>query len=135
MILLTFAMMHAAYGLSDSPPRAERLQFIFARGDQGGRPAVGQGGPPKIAGSLSTPTQWSGPAFFNIVQQCGGKRLSVARSVGYRVVVTGESNADNLDVARCVQASTSVGFWAGVRESGDGAMAFDQRPFEALWSR
>jgi hypothetical protein len=118
--------MQAAYGLSNSPPHAERLQFVFARGDQGN--------PPKIAGLLDAPTPWSGPTFFNVVQQCGGEKLSVERNNGRRVVVTGESNADNLDVARCVQASTSVRFSVGVRESGHGAMAFDQQPFRELWS-
>jgi hypothetical protein len=125
MILLTFAAFQAVSGLSTALPPDERLRFVFARDDRSSA---------KIAGSGATPTSWSTPTLFNIVQQCGGKGLGVARSNARRIVVTGESGANNLEVARCVQASTSVRFWAGVQDNRSGSRTFDQQPFRALWS-
>ncbi|MET0309710.1 MAG: hypothetical protein ABW023_13470 [Sphingomonas sp.] len=74
-----------------------------------------------------------GQPFFNIVQKCGGKGLGIEDGNGRRIVVTGESSRNDLDIARCVQASTSVRFSAGVKEHGLGSVLFDQQPFRALW--
>lgn len=114
----------AMSSLSTVAPRDERLTFVFARGARA---------EPKITGLNSEPTQWSRQGFYDIVEQCGGQKLTVVRRNTYRVVVTADSNADDLKVARCVQQSTSAGFSVGVRGRGMIPMALDQTPFQELW--
>lgn len=124
MIVSMVLALQSISGLSNELPHEERLRFVFVRHDRGN---------PKVSGLSSVPTPWSRQSFFDIVEQCGGNKLTVTRSNGYRVIVTGESTANNVELARCVQSSTSVRFWVGVRESGLGAVSFDQQPFEQLW--
>lgn len=130
MMLLLIAALQAGSpsALSRALPREEQLRFVFVRE---GRPTRA-----RISGTAGVPTTWSGPSFFRIVRHCGGERIGVEQSNGREVVVTSASGGRNLAVARCIKASTSVRFWAGIRQQGGGAPVFyDQRPFAALWDR
>lgn len=124
MLIVAALFLEAASSLSHAPPGEGRIQFVFANDNRGDA---------KIAGVSSSPTPWSARTFHDIVRQCGGKKLSVWRS-GSRITVTGEGNAQNLEVAQCVQSSTSVRFWAGVKETGFGSAGFDELPFQTLWN-
>ncbi|VXC62113.1 hypothetical protein [Sphingomonas sp. AX6] len=124
MIISALLAAQAISGLSTVAPRDERLTFVFARGARAN---------PKVLGLSTEQTEWSRQGFYDVVEQCGGQKLTVVRRNTYRVVVTGDSNADDLKVARCVQQSTSAGFSVGVRGKGMVPTGLDQTPFHELW--
>ena len=124
MIASMILALQSISGLSTEVPREERLSFVFVRHDRGN---------PKITGLSPVPTVWSRQNLFDIVEQCGGTELTVTRSNGYRMIVTAESTDRNLELAQCVQSSTSFRFWVGVRGRGMATSFYDQQPFRQLW--
>lgn len=130
MIAVALFALQAASGLSGYLPIEEKLHFVFARDDQHDPEHSDQ---EKITGTLSTPTEWSPPAFLDIVRECGGKRMR-ATSTTQHIFVTGQSTPKNLNVARCVKASTSVRFSVHVQVNNQWKENFYDQPFRELWN-
>jgi hypothetical protein len=124
MMLFAF-LVQAVGGLSTASPHDEALRFSFVR--------TAQIGHPRITGMSSTKTNWSVANLLSIVRHCGGRGATASRDNGRVIAVRAASTASNLDVARCVKASTSLRFDVGVRERGFTAVAFDETPFRQLW--
>lgn len=129
MILLTLFAMQGLGGISSLPPPEEDLSFLFVRDDEEKDLEW------KIRGSASTPTEWSRSTFFGIVEQCGGKKLKGGSSHGHRIGVMAKSGSENLEIARCVKASTSVRFSVTVEHRAYGNVSRDKWPFRELWNR
>jgi hypothetical protein len=66
---------------------------------------------------------WTSRAYHDVVKACGGERLSAWYSAG-RIVVTGISSDGDVELAKCVQASTAVRMWVNVR--GQSVRTVDQ---------
>lgn len=127
MIGIALLVLQNPLGMSTFPPPDERLSFIFTRDPHAQEE--------KISGSLTTPTEWSTPSFFRMVKGCGAKRVGVESKDQLYITVNSDHGANDMDVVRCVQASTSVRFAAGVKRRGNGSTIFDEEPFRALWSK
>ncbi len=129
MILLTLLAMQGLGGMSSWPPPEESLRFIFVRDDEK------RDSEWKIRGSANTSTEWSGWTFLGIVDQCGGKTLTLGPTHGRRISVIGASGDGNLEIVRCVKASTSVRFSVSVMHRAYGDERDDKWPFKELWNR
>ena len=130
MIAVALFALQGASGLSGYLPVEEKLHFVFARDGQQDQENSDR---EKIAGMLSTPTEWSQPAFLDIVRECGGRKMWAASNTR-RIFVTGRSTAKNFDVARCVKGSTSVRFSDYLQVNHQWEEKFYDQPFRELWS-
>jgi hypothetical protein len=124
MSIIAALVLQSYAGLSSQGQYDEWLQFVFVND----RHAEA-----KIIGQSSSPMSWSTRAVYKMVKQCGGERMRVSGG-GSRIVVRAASTGRNLEIAKCVQASTSARFRVGVREIGFGSAGFDEQPFKDLWS-
>ncbi|GAA0861417.1 hypothetical protein GCM10009115_04000 [Sphingopyxis soli] len=130
-------------GLGEFRPPEEMLEFDFERGDapsddggeDEGEKKDEKGNSKKVQGSLTVPTTWSTSTFLGIVRQCGGKQLSATSLAGNWITVSGARTANDLEIARCVQASTSVRFFVKVKRRAQGGVTYYDQPFRELWDR
>ena len=129
MIFPILLAMQGLGGMSSWPPPEEYLHFVFVRDDEERDSGW------KIRGSASTQTEWSNSAFLGIVEQCGGKSLTIGPTYGRRISVIGASGGENLAITRCVKASTSVRFAVSVMHRAYGDESYDKWPFKELWNR
>lgn len=126
LLLLAVAALQSTGGLSAELPGDEWLQFTFVRD-----PRFSSA---RITGTSPTATTWSKPALHRIVDRCGGRVTSMSRYSGRAISVRARSTANNVAIARCVQASTSLRFRATVAGRGFASTPSHEAPFRALWN-
>ncbi len=129
MLFLSILFVQGLGGMSSFPPPEEYLRFVFVHDDEQKDLEW------KIRGSATTPTEWSGSKFFEIVEQCGGNKLRFGASLGRRISVFGRSGGEDLEIARCVKASTSVRFSVGIERRAYGNINWYTSSFRTLWNR
>ncbi|MBN8842165.1 MAG: hypothetical protein J0H88_02865 [Sphingomonadales bacterium] len=129
MILLALLAMRGLGGISDLPPPEHELYFLFVHDEEEKDTDW------KIQGSATTPTEWSRDIFNDIVKQCGGKKLHSGPSAGRQIAVMVKSGKDDLDIVRCVKASTSVRFAVRIQHREYGTTSWEKWPFRELWDR
>lgn len=130
MILLTLFAMQGLGGMSSFPPPEEYLHFAFVHDDDDEKDLEWN-----IRGSSVQPTEWSESKFLDIVAQCGGKKLVLGWSLEHRIGVIARSGAKNLEMVRCVKASTSVRFSVTIKRRAYGSVSHYKRQFRELWNR
>ena len=132
-----------ASGLGEFRPPEEMIEFDFERGDapsedgdaDQGEDKGEKSNSKKVQGLLAAPTAWSTSTFLAIVRQCGGKGLSATSYAGYWITISGARTANDLEIARCVRASTSVRFFVKVKRRAMGKVTYYDQPFRELWDR
>jgi len=126
VLITALLLAQAGFGMADFPSPEEFLSFTFLRDDQR-REA-------KISGSLETPTEWSVASFIRILDACGAKQIAVSSKTRSYMILTSKSGSNDLKIARCVKASTSVRFSAEIKRIAHGTATFYDQPFRELWT-